>query len=109
MSAGKTTSFLSAVAILFPKASSLFSWEALLTAARAVNMPRHGGKHAVPRAVSDKSARSSGKSVRSSDKSARRNDDAPPATDVFDAGQCDISANYKHALHHETFKGCSIN
>ena len=36
---------------------------------------------------------------------ARRNDDAPLATDVFDAGQCDISANYKHALHHEAFVG----
>ena len=65
---------------------------------RAVNLPRHGGKLTVPRAVSDKS-------VRSSDKSARRNDDAPLATDVFDEGQCDISANYKHALHHEAFVG----
>ena len=65
-------------------------------------MPRHGGKLTVPRAVSDES-------VRSSDKSARRNDDAPPATDVFDAGPCDISANYKHALHHEILSGCSIN
>ena len=44
-----------------------------------------------------------------SDEAARRNDDAPLATDVFDEGQCDISEIYKHALHHETFKGCSIN
>ena len=79
MSAGKTTSFLSAVAILFPKASSRCQAYPLLL-----------------RAVSSLTA-------------ARRNDDAPLATDVFDAGQCDFPANYKHALHHETFKGCSIN